>query len=76
MVHDMDNRGRLVTIAFLSSTGCALDDHLAYTNQITPELCVPVMPGKLVGGLSALFAALFLMKFLPSVASQEPDSNA
>ena len=56
MIHEMDDRGRLLNIAFLTSAGCALGDHLAYTNQIAPELCAPVMVGKLVGGISALSA--------------------
>lgn len=67
MLHDMDDRGRLLNIAFLASAGCALGDHLAYTNQIAPELCVPVMVGKLVGGLSAFAVALILMKRLPAL---------
>ena len=61
----LDDRGRLLNIAFLTSAGCALGDHLAYTNQIAPELCAPVMVGKLVGGISALAAALLLAKRLP-----------
>ena len=65
MIHEMDDRGRLLNIAFLTSAGCALGDHLAYTNQIAPELCAPVMVGKLVGGISALAAALLLAKRLP-----------
>ena len=72
MIHGMDDRGRLLNIAFLTSAGCALGDHLAYTNQIAPELCVPVMVGKLVGGIAALAAALVLAERLPLSAVESP----
>lgn len=72
MIHGMDDRGRLLNIAFLTSAGCALGDHLVYTNQIAPELCVPVMVGKLVGGIAALAAALVLAERLPLSAVESP----
>lgn len=75
MIHEMDDRGRLLNIAFLTSAGCALGDHLAYTNQIAPELCAPVMVGKLVGGLSALVAALLLAKRLKLSAGAGPQAE-
>ena len=68
----MDARAPLLNIAFLTSAGCALGDHLVYTNQIAPELCVPVMVGKLVGGIAALAAALVLAERLPLSAVESP----
>ena len=62
MMHDMDDRGRLLNIAFLTSAGCVLGDHLAYTSQVAPQLSVPVLIGKFVGGATALAAALFLTR--------------
>lgn len=60
MMHDMDTKGRMLNVAFLVPVGCVLGDHLAYTAQVAPEMCVPVMIGKLVAGLTAFAAALFL----------------
>lgn len=60
MMHEMDDKGRILNIAFLSSVSCIFGDHLAYTSQIAPELCTPVIIGKAVGGLTAFAVALFL----------------
>lgn len=60
MIHEMDDRGRMINIAFLSSAACILGDHLAFTAQVAPDMCVPVMAGKAVGGLTAFLVALWL----------------
>lgn len=60
MMHEMDEKGRMLNIAFLASVGCVVGDHLAYTSQVAPEMCVPVMIGKLVGGVAAFGVALVL----------------
>lgn len=59
-MHEMDEKGRMLNIAFLVSAGCVLGDHLAFTAQIAPEMCVPVMVGKLVGGVTAFGLALMI----------------
>jgi len=60
MSHDMDERGRMLNIAFIVSAGCLLGDHLAFTAQMAPELCAAVVTGKAVAGVTAFAAAYFL----------------
>lgn len=60
MIHEMDNKGRMLNVAFLSAAACILGDHLAYTAQVAPEMCVPVIAGKAVSGVVAFAVALFL----------------
>lgn len=72
LIHDMDDRGKLLNIAFLTSAGCILGDHLAYTSQVAPELCVPVMIGKFVGGVTAFGAAMLLIRSSSSLSSAFP----
>ncbi len=72
MLRDMDDRGRMVNAAFLVSVSCVFGDHLAYTLQAVPEMCGPVIVGKLAGGISALLLALLLSgKILPAKAEGE-----
>ncbi len=60
MLHDMDDRGRMINVAFLVSASCMLGDHMAYTAQVAPELCGAVAFGKAVGGVTAVVLAAFL----------------
>ena len=58
MVKDMDNRGKVINIAFAVSAAFVFGDHLGFTAGYDPEMLVPVIVGKLVGGITAVFAAM------------------
>lgn len=58
LMHKMDQKGRMLCIAFIISAGCLLGDHLAYTTQVAPEMCIPLMLGKFTAGVSALCLAM------------------
>lgn len=60
MVKDMDDRGKIVNIAFAVSAAFVLGDHLGFTAGFAPEMLVSVIVGKLVGGISAVGVALLL----------------
>lgn len=62
MVKDMDARGKVVNIAFAVSAGFALGDHLGFTAGVNPQLLVPVVVGKLTGGVTAVAAALWMTR--------------
>lgn len=59
-VKDMDNRGKVINIAFAVSAAFVFGDHLGFTAGYDPEMLVPVIVGKLVGGITAVFAAMAL----------------
>ena len=62
MVKEMDDRGKVVNIAFAVSAAFVFGDHLGFTAGFAPELLLSVIVGKLVGGISAVAVALFLTR--------------
>ena len=62
MVKDMDQRGKVVNIAFCVSAAFVFGDHLGYTAGFAPEMLLPMIVGKLVGGISAVIVALLLTR--------------
>jgi len=62
MVGDMDNRGKVVNIAFAVSAAFVFGDHLGFTAGFAPEMLPAVIAGKLAGGISAVVVALLLTR--------------
>lgn len=62
MVKDMDARGKVVNIAFAVSAAFVLGDHMGFTAGFAPEMLVPMILGKLAGGISAVAVALLLTR--------------
>ena len=62
MVRDMDRRGKVVSIAFTVSAAFVFGDHLGFTAGFAPDMLIPMIVGKLVGGISAVAVALWLTR--------------
>jgi len=62
MVGEMDDRGKVVNIAFAVSAAFVFGDHLGFTAGFAPEMLPAMIVGKLAGGISAIFVALWLTK--------------
>ena len=62
MVKDMDNRGKVVNIAFAVPAAFVFGDHLGFTAGFAPELLPAMIVGKLVGGVFAVGVALLLTR--------------
>ena len=62
MVKDMNQRGKVVNIAFAVSAAFVFGDHLGFTAGFAPEMIGPMIIGKLAGGISAVTVAMFLTK--------------
>lgn len=62
LVKDMDDRGKVVNIAFAVSAAFVFGDHLGFTAGFAPEMLPAVILGKLAGGISAIIVALFLTR--------------
>lgn len=60
MTGDMSDRGVIVNIAFLIPASYALGDHLAFQAAVDTATVVPMIVGKLLGGVLAVALALFL----------------
>ena len=62
MVKSMDNRGKVVNVAFAVSAAFVFGDHMGFTAGFAPELLPAVIVGKLVGGVTAVVVALMLTR--------------
>ena len=62
MLDDMDDRGKVVNIAFAVSAAFVFGDHMGFTAGFAPELLPAMITGKLAGGITAVGVALFLTK--------------
>ena len=62
MVKDMDQRGKVVNIAFAVSAAFVFGDHLGFTAGFAPEMLPALIAGKLAGGISAVAVAVWLTR--------------
>ena len=62
MVKEMDQRGKVVNIAFAVSAAFVFGDHLGFTAGFAPEMLPAVIAGKLASGVSAVAVALWLTR--------------
>ena len=62
MVKEMDRRGKVVNVAFAVSAAFVFGDHLGFTAGFAPHMLPAMIVGKLVGGVSAVFVALWLTR--------------
>ena len=62
MLKDMDDRGKVLNVAFAVSAAFVFGDHLGFTAGFAPEMLVPVIAAKLVSGISAVALAMVLTK--------------
>ena len=62
LVKDMDDRGKVVNIAFAVSAAFVFGDHMGFTAGFAPDMLPAMIVSKLVGGISAVAVALWLTK--------------
>ncbi len=62
LIKDMDERGKVVNIAFAVSAAFVFGDHLGFTAGFAPRMLPGMIVGKLVGGISAVAVALLLTR--------------
>ena len=62
MVKEMDERGKVVNIAFAVSAAFVFGDHLGFTAGFAPEMLPAMIAGKLAGGISAVTVAMWITR--------------
>ena len=62
MLKDMDERGKVINVAFAVSAAFVFGDHLGFTAGFAPEMLVPVIVAKLLSGAAAVMLALLLTR--------------
>lgn len=62
MLHDMDSRGKVINVAFAVSAAFVFGDHLGFTAGFDSTMIFPMIVGKLVGGVTAVAAAMLITR--------------
>lgn len=62
MMKDMDKRGKVLNVAFAVSAAFVFGDHLGFTAGFNSNMIFPMIVGKLVGGITAVLAALWITR--------------
>lgn len=62
MVKDMDKRGKVINMAFATSAAFVFGDHLGFTAGFDRAMIIPMIISKLIGGISAVIVALFILR--------------
>jgi ethanolamine transporter len=60
MLNKMDDRGKVLNVAFCVSAAFTFGDHLGFTAANMPGMIFAVIVGKLVGGITALAFAMLI----------------
>lgn len=60
MLKDMDERGKIINIAFAVSAAFVIGDHLGFTAGVEKGMIFPMIVGKLVGGITAVVIACII----------------
>jgi ethanolamine transporter len=62
LLKDMDDRGKIVNIAFAVSAAFVFGDHLGFAAGFAPGMLLPMIVGKLTAGICAVVVALLLTR--------------
>lgn len=60
MMKDMDDRGKIINVAFAVSAAFVFGDHLGFTAGFNADMIAPMIVAKLVGGITAVILAMRL----------------
>jgi ethanolamine transporter len=60
LMKDMDNRGKVINVAFCVSAAFVFGDHLGFCAGVARDMIFPMIVGKLVGGISAVLLAMVI----------------
>ena len=60
MMKDMDNRGKIINVAFAVSGAFVFGDHLGFVAGVAKDMIFPMIVGKLVAGIAAIVLAIFI----------------
>lgn len=60
IMKDMDDRGKVINVAFCVSAAFTFGDHLGFTAGVNSTMIFSMVVGKLVGGVTAVILAYFM----------------
>ncbi|SER76423.1 ethanolamine utilization protein EutH [Salipaludibacillus aurantiacus] len=59
-LHELDNKGKLINVAFSVSGAFVLGGHLGFTAALEPHMVVPMAAGKLSAGIISIIIAVYI----------------
>ncbi len=62
LFHEMDNRGKVINVAFAVSAAFVFGDHLGFTAGFDADMILPMILGKLTGGVTAVLVAMWMTR--------------
>lgn len=68
MLKDMDDRGKVLNVAFSVGAAFVFGDHLGFAAGVNKDLMMPMIIGKLVAGITALALACFITPKVKSLS--------
>lgn len=76
MLKDMDDRGKLINVAFAVSAAFVFGDHLGFVAGVAKQMIFPMIVGKLVGGVTAVMLACVIASKSNIVSKNNEDKAA
>lgn len=71
ILKDMDNKGKIINVAFAVSASFVFGDHLGFTAGVDKTMIFPMVVGKLIGGITAIFVAKALFRNVEDIKNIE-----
>ncbi|WP_297407467.1 ethanolamine utilization protein EutH [uncultured Cetobacterium sp.] len=71
LMKDMDNKGKILNVAFAVSGAFVFGDHLGFTAGVDTQMIFPMVVGKLVGGISAVMVAKVMFKNIKGTSTEK-----
>ena len=62
MLKDMNNKGKIINVAWLVAATSTLESHLGFTAGVEIKMIIPVILSKLFAGLCAIIIALIFTR--------------
>ena len=60
LMKEMDNRGKIINVAFAVSGAFVFGDHLGFIAGVDKSMIFPMVVGKIIGGVTAVILAIIL----------------
>lgn len=76
LMKDMDNRGKIINVAFSVPAAFVLGDHLGFAAGVARDMIFPMMAGKLIGGVAAIFIAIVIANIILGKEDKEEIAKA
>lgn len=71
MMKDMDERGKIINVAFAVSAAFVFGDHLGFAAGVNRDMIAAMIVGKLVGGVTAVAVACLIAPKVSKVGSDD-----